>query len=59
MWIKDIKYEGLGIYRIDMQSNNGIIIKFDAKNIQDCKEQFIKDISHDFDIIVDQKLKEI
>ena len=41
-----------------MQPNNGIIIKFDAKNIQDCKEQFMKDISRDFDIIVDQKLKE-
>jgi predicted nuclease of restriction endonuclease-like (RecB) superfamily len=59
MWIKDIKYEGLGIYRIDMQPNNGIIIKFEANNIQNCKEQFIKEISRDFDIIVDQKLKEI
>jgi hypothetical protein len=59
MEIKDIKYEGLGIYRIDMQPNNGTIIKFEAKNIQDCKEQFMNDISHDFDIIVDRKLKEI
>ena len=59
MEIKDIKYECLGIYRIDMQPNNGTIIKFEAKNIQDCKEQFMNDISHDFDIIVDRKLKEI
>lgn len=59
MEIKDIKYEGLGIYRIDMQPNNGTIIKFEAKNIQDCKEQFMNDISHDFDIILDRKLKEI
>lgn len=42
-----------------MQPNNGTIIKFEAKNIQDCKEQFMNDISHDFDIIVDRKLKEI
>lgn len=39
MEIKDIKYEGLGIYRIDMQPNNGTIIKFEAKNIQDCKQR--------------------
>lgn len=59
MEIKDIRYEGLGVYRIDLMPNNGTIIKFEANNIQDCKEQFIKEISRDFDIIVDQKLKEI
>ncbi len=59
MEIKDIRYEGFGVYRIDLAPNNGTIIKFEAKNIQDCKEQFMKDISHDFDIIIDRKLKEI
>ena len=59
MEIKDIRYEGLGVYRIDLMPNNGTIIKFEANNIQDCKEQFMKNISHDFDIIIDRKLKEI
>lgn len=59
MEIKDIRYEGFGVYRIDLMPNNGTIIKFEANNIQDCKEQFMKNISHDFDIIIDRKLKEI
>ena len=43
MEIKDIRYEGFGVYRIDLAPNNGTIIKFEAKNIQDCKEQFMKE----------------